>query len=393
MITAPKDEATDASGIADVAIIGGGFAGCLAAITLGRDGHKVVVIDLNSENPALFRAEKISGDQIGLLRELGILDDFKQASTLVVKFTNIRGRHIIDRPDVEEYCIMYPAMIELLRKKLPSNVRFMTGRVLDIHTSASVQDIVLANSKKIKARLAVLATGHSKTLQRKLGFENHKLHNIHTVCAGFTLKQPPASIMPCHGLVAYGENFGDGIDYISLFPLDSALRANLFMFSDIRDPRVNKLRTQGLPALFDILPGLRLWLQYCELAGDISVFPVELYKNDNAVRDGLVLISDAFMTSCPAVGTGLSCAITDVIRLRHHIAQWLQTPGMEATKIAEFYCDPIKIARNDSAQRLAIVRRERIMQTSLTHRLYMTVYYIARRLRDHMRIAIRSIVP
>ena len=87
---------TGAPALTDVAIVGGGFAGCLAAIVLGRAGHKVTLIDINPASPALFRAEKISGDQLLLLQEFGLLDDFKAASTPVVKFINIRGKRIVD---------------------------------------------------------------------------------------------------------------------------------------------------------------------------------------------------------------------------------------------------------------------------------------------------------
>lgn len=386
-----KDEIADPSTLADIAIVGGGFAGCLAAILLDRVGHKVTLIDLNSANSALFRAEKVSGtgDQLSLLQELALLDDFKKASTLVKKYTNIRGSNVIGTPDIEEYGILYPAMVELLRKKLPSSILFKVGKVVDVQCSASVQRIILADGEMVHARLAVIATGSAKSVRRRLGFESSQMHPIHTVCAGFTLK-PPASGVCFDGLAAYGERCGDGVDYMAIFPLGSLLRANLFMFTDIRDPRISALRTQGLPAVYDILPGLRPWLQGYELTGDVAVFSVELAQCDNVTRDGIVLIGDAFRTSCPAAGTGLSCSMVDVMRLCYHATQWLKTPGMEAAKIAAFYADPVKIARDGSAFREALQRRKNIVQSSLLHWLYLMGYYHMRSVRDWLRSAVRS---
>ena len=58
---------------------------------------------------------------------------------------------------------------------------------------------------------------------------------------------------------------------------------------------------------------------------------------------GVVLVGDAFATSCPAAGTGTGKVFTDVERLCNvHIPRWLATPGMGADKIAAFYDDPVK---------------------------------------------------
>ena len=62
-------------------------------------------------------------------------------------------------------------------------------------------------------------------------------------------------------------------------------------------------------------------------------------------RAGVVLVGDAFATSCPAAGTGTDKVLTDVERLCNvHIPHWLATDGMGADKIATFYDDPVKVA-------------------------------------------------
>ena len=62
-------------------------------------------------------------------------------------------------------------------------------------------------------------------------------------------------------------------------------------------------------------------------------------------KPGVVLIGDAFATSCPGGGTGAGKALVDAERLCNtHIPRWLATPGMSANKIAAFYNDPVKQA-------------------------------------------------
>jgi len=59
----------------------------------------------------------------------------------------------------------------------------------------------------------------------------------------------------------------------------------------------------------------------------------------------VVLVGDAFATSCPAAGTGARKVLVDVERLCNvHIPRWLATPGMGEEKIVEFYDDPVKQA-------------------------------------------------
>jgi 2-polyprenyl-6-methoxyphenol hydroxylase-like FAD-dependent oxidoreductase len=63
------------------------------------------------------------------------------------------------------------------------------------------------------------------------------------------------------------------------------------------------------------------------------------------VQPGVVLVGDAFATSCPAAGTGTGKVFTDVERLCNvHIPQWFASEGMGVDKIGAFYADPAKVA-------------------------------------------------
>ena len=77
----------------------------------------------------------------------------------------------------------------------------------------------------------------------------------------------------------------------------------------------------------------------------MRIRPADLYVTTGIDRPGVVLIGDAYSTSCPSAGTGTGKVFTDVERLCHrHIPEWLASPGMDAGKIAAFYADPVKAA-------------------------------------------------
>ena len=71
MSTAPdRTEVTDY----DVAVVGAGISGTLAAITLGNAGYRVALIDRNAVFPDEFRVEKIGSDLVSRFERLGLLD-------------------------------------------------------------------------------------------------------------------------------------------------------------------------------------------------------------------------------------------------------------------------------------------------------------------------------
>jgi 2-polyprenyl-6-methoxyphenol hydroxylase-like FAD-dependent oxidoreductase len=69
-----------------------------------------------------------------------------------------------------------------------------------------------------------------------------------------------------------------------------------------------------------------------------KIRPADLYVMKNHVQPGIVLIGDAFATSCPAAGTGTNKVFTDVDRLCNvHIPRWLTSEGVGEEKIAAFF--------------------------------------------------------
>src|SRR5437660_1001587 len=79
----------------DVAIVGGGLAGSLAAAVLARGGHLVALIDKRAVYPEEFRVEKIAGQQVEILRRLGFIDELGAVACPYPSSLNIREGKVV----------------------------------------------------------------------------------------------------------------------------------------------------------------------------------------------------------------------------------------------------------------------------------------------------------
>jgi 2-polyprenyl-6-methoxyphenol hydroxylase-like FAD-dependent oxidoreductase len=149
-------------------------------------------------------------------------------------------------------------------------------------------------------------------------------------------------------LTYYAERPGDKAALLTLFPIGSSMRANLFVYRDMQDPWLRQMRAAPQETLFGIMPGLRRLTGAFDVTDFVKIRPIDLYVTEGHRQAGIVLVGDAFATSCPAAGTGALKVLNDVERLCNiHIPQWLETPGMSADKVAAFYDDSVKTACDD----------------------------------------------
>jgi 2-polyprenyl-6-methoxyphenol hydroxylase-like FAD-dependent oxidoreductase len=227
-----------------------------------------------------------------------------------------------------------------------------------VSTGADRQTMVLSNGEKIGARLIVLATGLNNALRRMLGIGRVEFSSCHSLSIGFDVVPTGGGRFEFPALTYYPERTAERISYLTLFPVGAAMRANLFLYREPRDPWLKRLRDEPRETLHAAMPGLRKLSGDFAVAGDISIRPVDLCAVKGHRQPGVVLVGDAFATSCPAAGTGLNKVFTDVERLCNvHVPRWFATPGMDAAKIAAFYDDPVKQAcDSDSVARAFYVR-------------------------------------
>jgi 2-polyprenyl-6-methoxyphenol hydroxylase-like FAD-dependent oxidoreductase len=330
----------------DIAIIGGGLAGSTAAAMLGRAKIPAVLIDPHQTYPFDFRVEKISGDeQLDRFYQTGIADSVLRSATHDGENWIARFGYLLDKKPSRQYGIMYDALIGAVRAEIATSAELVYAKVTDISTSAERQKLTLSNGETISARLVVLANGLSVGLRRNLGIERQVLSTGHSISIGFDMEPVGRPAFEFPALTYFSERTRERVAYVTLFPIENRMRANLFVYREVDDPWLREMRKKPVETMNAALPRLlRITGEY-SVTGDVKIRPADIYISTGYRQAGVVLVGDAFAAACPVTGTGTDKVFTDVAQLCNvHIPAWLATEGMGAEKIASFYDDPVKQA-------------------------------------------------
>jgi 2-polyprenyl-6-methoxyphenol hydroxylase-like FAD-dependent oxidoreductase len=330
----------------DIAIVGGGLAGSTTAAMLGRAGISAILIDPHPVYPPDFRVEKLSGSQqVERFRKTGIAEATLRAATHDGENWIARFGILLDKRPSQQYGIMSDALVNALRTEIPADTESVFSKVISILAGPERQKLVLSNGEEISARLVVLANGLNVGLRHQLGIERRIVSACHSISLGFDLVPVGRAAFDFPALTYFSERSSDRIPYLTLFPIGSRMRANLFAYRQTDDPWLQQMRRAPAQTLKASLPRLCRITGEFEVTGDVKIRPADLYVSTGHRQPGMVLVGDAFETSCPVTGTGTDKVFTDVERLCNvHIPNWLSTDGMDETKIAAFYDDPVKTA-------------------------------------------------
>lgn len=359
----------------DVVIVGAGLGGATAAAVLSRAGYDVVIVDRHAAYPADFRAEQLVGSQIDALRRLGLLEGIVGQTPPMLNATSACYGKVIDQTHSLHYGLHYADMVNAARS-LTAGAKLITGRATQVTTGPEFQTVVLADGTALQARLVLLATGpNDGGLLAPLGISRTMLSEHHSLTFGFDLQTTLRRI-----LVYYGERPGDRMDYLAIFPIGGVMRANLFCYLDPGAPWVKLFKHDPKQALLGVMPSFEQTIGPFEVVGKVQVRPNSIHRTDNAwQREGVVLIGDAYQSSCPAVGTGIGRILADVEALSRLIPSWLATPGIGVDKLAQFYQDPAKQRFDNQAVRDARFRRALCSEAGWRWTAYRTQHYYRRR--------------
>jgi 2-polyprenyl-6-methoxyphenol hydroxylase-like FAD-dependent oxidoreductase len=331
--------------VTEIVIAGGGLAGSAAAAMLGRAGYGVMLVDPHPVYPADFRAEKIDGRQAAILHRTGLAEAVLRAATLDGESWVARFGRLIEKRPGDQHGMLYDTMVNTMRAQIPASVTFARGKVMDIVTSDEWQAVRLADGNEISARLVVVANGLNVGLRDKLGMTREIISKTHSIMLGFDLMPKDRQGFDFPALTYYGEDPADRTAYVTLFPIGGTMRANLCVYREMDDLWLREFRQAPRETFIKLMPGLESIIGGYDVPGIVQVRPADLYVTHGVRQAGVVLVGDAFSTSCPAAGTGTGKVFTDVERLCNvHVPKWFATPGMTADKIMAFYDDPVRAA-------------------------------------------------
>ena len=355
----------------DVAIIGGGLAGSTAAAMLGRASISAVLIDPHPAYPPDFRVEKLSGaEQVERFRRTGLADAVLAKATHDGENWIARFGMLLDRPPSQQFGIDYEALVNAIRAEIPDSVERIFAKAVSVQTSNDRQRVTLSNDEVISARLVVLANGLNVGLRQMLGIERQITSRCHSISIGFDIEPVGRRAFDFPALTYFSEGPRDRIPYLTIFPIGTRMRANLFTYREIGDPWLREFRVAPVKTLDATLPRLRYITGEFAVKGDIKIRPVDLYNNVGYRRAGVVLVGDAFAATCPVTGTGSDKVFTDVTQLCDvHIPAWLVSDGMGEDKIAAYYDDPTKTACDEWAMEKAFSFRSVSIDESLRWRM------------------------
>ena len=172
----------------DIAIVGGGLAGSVAAAMLGRAGIAALLVEPHETHPRELRCEKISGeDQLERLRRTGLAEAVLRISAHDGEIWIARFGRLIDKRPSQQYGFMYDSLVNAMRAEIPPAVEQIRAKATAISTSNDLQIVTLSNGERVSARLIVLANGPSIALRRSLGIERTVISACHSISVGFDI--------------------------------------------------------------------------------------------------------------------------------------------------------------------------------------------------------------
>jgi 2-polyprenyl-6-methoxyphenol hydroxylase-like FAD-dependent oxidoreductase len=304
----------------------------------------------------------------------------------------VRYGRLVDRKPSVRAGILYHDLVNTVRQQIPANVRHVATKVTGITSCAERPLITLATGEEIAPRLAILATGLNQGLRETLEISRDVLSPCHSISIGFDMRAPEGQSFEFPALTVFPEQPGQSMAYLAIFPVRGGMRANLFVYWSMEDTRLRQFRHHPKEALLELIPTLARFTGPFTIEGQVSIRPVDLVRVSAPQRPGIVLVGDAYSTSCPAAGTGANKVLTDVQRLcSTYIPAWLERDSIGAADVSEFYADPVKAQCEAESLQKAMWLRRISTGTSLGWRCWRGARFMAQsalgRLRDLRRMA------
>ncbi len=303
----------------DVIVVGGGPSGSSAAAFLSIAGKSVLLLDR-----AQFPREKVCGDgisgrSVGILRELGLLQSFKEVEHMDMFGVTFSSPDGTVAPIPSASGTEPPGFV--CRREVFDNVLFQNAKSLAARTIENffATDLLMEGSRVVgvkgnhdgkdmefRAKVVVGADGVGGMSARKLGAYNNAEEHQHA------------------GIRCYYEGVGGMGDKIELHFVDSAVpgyfwifplpgkRANVGLCMVVSDMKKKKANLQII--MKDIImhnPSFRERFRNARAATPVKSWLLPLASRRMRLSgDGYVLVGDAASLIDPFTGEGIGNALT-----------------------------------------------------------------------------------
>jgi menaquinone-9 beta-reductase len=304
----------------DLVTVGGGIGGSALAISMARQGARVMVLERESQFRERVRGEALTPWGVAEAKKLGIADLLMNtcANQILGMDMGFGVRNIVETTLQREagFTYFHPEMQEvLLTEAQRAGAEVRRGvTVVAVEPNANNSTVTARHTKdeRITARMVVAADGRGSAVRKWAGFATQKtpqpFHFAGVLLTGVASRQDVMTYLfnPDLALV------------VGIVPLTKGRwRAYLGYYTE------NGLFFQGHEKLDAFLaeskkmaPSIAEAYAQAKSAGPLATFEATESWVDHPYRDGLALLGDAAGTSDPTFGQGMSITLRDVRVLR-----------------------------------------------------------------------------
>ncbi len=312
--------------LADVVIVGGGFAGMCAARALANGRRSVVVLEALSGPAASFRGELMHPLAVDALSGLGLLGPLRRAGATVVDGFAVAlepGEGPIRLPYGEiadaggpGLVMSHPEMVECLRQEVAraGGVELRRGsRVTElVREGGAVVGVRTATGEEIRAPLTIVSDGRHSKLRRAIGAAEE------TRLLSFTAAVLTERVeLPCP---RYGHVFlGSGGPILAYALASGRVRLCIDVPLDIGkkgDAVLAFVRSECAPAVPEPLRGAML-RAIAETGPELCA--THAITTRRCMAPGLALVGDSGGCAHPLTAGGMTIALHDVRTLAEEL--------------------------------------------------------------------------
>lgn len=324
----------------DVVIVGGGPAGVVLSYLLARTGLKVVLLEAYRDFNRQFRGDTLNPLSMGLLDEMGLMDEI-----LSLPHNKVDSVKAIGAEAIEAFNLTYSRMpskypyVMILAQPLFLN--FMVAKALAypnfaVRMQARVNDLIEEGGKivgvrykapdgvvhEVRAQLIVGADGRNSVVRELAGLATRTLTKTPATVIWFKL--PLEAGDPAEGLVAREE----ALTTLFMFrrPDEWQISLTLKKGVDYKDWKARGIEAMRA-SVAQMVPEFAARMESIDWK-QTALLPVELKQAVQWNRDGVLLIGDAAHVMSPFGGIGINVAIRDAVIAANVLSQPLLRQNM-----------------------------------------------------------------